>query len=367
MPANRQSLPPQASIPPVAIVGAGLLGRLFAWRLLRQGIPVELFEAGSLDRPRAAAHTAAAMISPLSEVVASEPAIHDMGRKSLALWPRWIDELNQSPGNQFQHSPVTYAANGSLLVAHPQDYGELLQFKRELQHKLGDADPSQWLEPEQISEREPDLGHFSRALYLPDEAYLDNRQLLKALYQQIRALGGRCHEGKAVEPETLARQGFQQVLDCRGIGGQTAASGLRGVRGEVLWVETREVSFRHAIRLCHPRYQLYLVPKPGHRFIIGATEIESEDLSPISLQSHMELASALYTIHPAFAEARIIETDVNLRPAYNDNLPRIEREGDITRINGLYRHGYLLAPHLVQTVMEELMAGHELARINSES
>ena len=63
----------------------------------------------------------------------------------------------------------------------------------------------------------------------------------------------------------------------------------------------------------HPRYKLYIVPKPHGRFIIGATELESEDRSPMSLQSLLELGSALYTLNPAFAEARILELDANLR------------------------------------------------------
>ena len=107
----------------------------------------------------------------------------------------------------------------------------------------------------------------------------------------------------------------------------------------------------------HPRYKLYIVPKPNHQFIIGATEIESEDRSSISLRSSMELMSALYAVNPAFAEARIISQDTNLRPAYMDNLPRIESHSTrfdkpIIRINGLYRHGYLIGPALVEQAIQ---------------
>ena len=116
----------------------------------------------------------------------------------------------------------------------------------------------------------------------------------------------------------------------------------------------------------HPRYKLYIVPKPGNRFIIGATEIESQDRSPVSVQSMLELCSALYTLNPAFAEARILELDANLRPSYWHNLPQIEQKwvhpqfsGDdmqnIVRINGLYRHGFLLAPTVVENVLARLM------------
>jgi glycine oxidase len=127
------------------------------------------------------------------------------------------------------------------------------------------------------------------------------------------------------------------------------------VRGEVLWVHTREVQLQRPVRFMHPRYKLYVVPKPGQHFIIGATEIESEDRSPISLRSNLELSSALYALNPAFAEARITTTDVNLRPALMDNLPRIERQPGLVRANGLYRHGYLLAPAVVEALTAEVL------------
>lgn len=126
-------------------------------------------------------------------------------------------------------------------------------------------------------------------------------------------------------------------------------------------MHTPEVHLTRPIRLMHPRYKLYIVPKPHNRFIIGATEIESEDRSPISVQSLMELTSALYTLNPAFAEARILELDANLRPAYLNNLPQITCRTSalgpaVLTLNGLYRHGYLIAPALVEQALQQLSA-----------
>jgi glycine oxidase len=94
--------------------------------------------------------------------------------------------------------------------------------------------------------------------------------------------------------------------------------------------------------------------EPGSkRYIIGATEIESEDTSPLSVRSSMELLSAVFSVNPNFGEARIVNTETNCRPAFRDNLPRIENEEKLTRINGLYRHGYLLAPAIVEKALNE--------------
>jgi glycine oxidase len=64
----------------------------------------------------------------------------------------------------------------------------------------------------------------------------------------------------------------------------------------------------------------------------------------------MELLNAAYALHPAFGEARVIETGAGVRPAYPDNLPRSSADGGIIRVNGLYRHGFLLAPSVAQDV-----------------
>jgi glycine oxidase len=340
--------------PTIAIAGAGLVGSLLAWRLLRQGATVTVYERNTLLKPRAAAYTAAAMISPLSEVVVSERAIYDMGLDSLRLWPQWLSELAQiTPA-------VHYNNQGSLVVAHPNDAAELEQFASDLRFHLGADNTARWLSPEELKSLEPDLNpQLNPALLLPNEAHLDNRQLLNNLHAAIQRLGGKIIENADItfQPEaTLQGKALAAdwVIDARGTGAKQSQA-VRGVRGEVLWVHTQEVHFTHAIRLMHPRYKLYIVPKPNHHFIVGATEIESQDDSPVSVQSMMELCSALYTLNPAFAEARITELDANLRPSYLDNLPKIIWDADTqsASINGLYRHGYLLAPHLINQFMAQ--------------
>jgi glycine oxidase len=342
----------------IGIAGGGLLGRLIAWRALLSGHRVSLFEAGSLTHSPSAARTAAGMIAPLSEVVVSDRLIYDMGLASLERWPDWLQALGAEVGQ-----PMAYVASGSLAVAHAQDRAELLQLQRDLSNKLGDNRGFRWLDRAGIEKLEPDLAvSFDQGLWLEHEACLDNRAVLDGLLQVIDSRGGICHPGVAVDVRPgsiVARETgteiieteFDWVVDCRGAGARADWSGLRAVRGEVLWVECAEVRLSRPVRLMHPRYKLYVVPKPGHRYVIGATEIESDDCSPISVQSMLELASALYTVHPAFAEARIIETDVNLRPAFMDNLPCVESEPGLIRANGLYRHGYLLAPVIVEHVL----------------
>jgi glycine oxidase len=46
-----------------------------------------------------------------------------------------------------------------------------------------------------------------------------------------------------------------------------------------------------------------------------------------------------------------LRLDSNLRPALPDNEPLLQVEPGRVRINGLFRHGWLLAPALVQDAL----------------
>jgi glycine oxidase len=150
------------------------------------------------------------------------------------------------------------------------------------------------------------------------------------------------------------------VIDCRGLaardaGDETSAT-LRGVTGEFVIVETEEVALARPVRLIHPRWPLYIIPRAGNRFMIGATSIESED-GGVSVRSVLELLSAAYAVHPAFTEARVVEFGAGLRPAFPDNLPRICVRGTQIAVNGLYRHGFLLAPALAEMTVAYVASG----------
>jgi glycine oxidase len=107
------------------------------------------------------------------------------------------------------------------------------------------------------------------------------------------------------------------------------------------------------VRLLHPRHPVYVFPRPEGRLVVGATCIESADRSAVSVRGLLELLSSAYSLIPALAEARVLEFNTQVRPALPDNLPalRIDRERKALYINGLYRHGFLLTPTIVEEVL----------------
>ena len=317
----------------VEIAGAGLMGRLIGWRLCERGATVTLYERAPRAAPQSAAHAAAAMLAPASEYPDADPVIFELGKRSLELWPPLLDAL-----------AVPYSMGGSLLVAHGPDGPLLDKFHRSL--GAAGANEARWVDGNGIEALEPALaGRFQRGLYLPNEGCLDNRALLDALEPRC----GRIRYGHAVDPRDL-RAGI--VIDCRGAG--AGLEGLRGVRGEAIRVHAPEVELSRPVRLMHPRYQLYAAPRPGNEYVIGATQIESDSLQGVTVRSALELLSAAFALHAGFAEAEILELCTGLRPAFTDNLPRIEWDGGVLRVNGLYRHGFLIAPALVDHVLAEI-------------
>ncbi len=317
----------------VEIAGAGLMGRMIGWRLSQRGADVTLHERASREAPESAAHVAAAMLAPVSEYPDADPAVFDMGKRSLALWPTLLDELR-----------VPYGVAGSLLVAHGPDGPLLDKFHRSLGERRDTE--SRWVDADGIAALEPALaGRFQRGLFLPREGWLDNRALLEALEPRCGAI----RYENPVDPRDLEAD---LVIDCRGVG--AGIPDLRGVRGEAIRVCAPEVSLTRPVRLMHPRYQLYAAPRAGHEYVVGATQIESDSTRRVTVRSALELLSAAFALHAGFAEAEIVELCTGLRPAFPDHLPRVEWHDGVLRVNGLYRHGFLVAPALVDHAIAEI-------------
>ena len=356
-----------------AIVGAGLMGRLLAVALAKRGARVELFEKGAADGAHSAARIAAAMLAPLAESAITEDNVVRMGVHSLPRWKQLIDELAK---------PVFFQQDGTLILWHRQDASDAERFTSHLERNCDRnqalAKPIH-LDGQSLTEIEPGVAErFTQGLYLPNEGQLDNRQLLEALLVELTLMKVPCHWNQSADPEQLRNQqnGFDWVIDCRGLGAKEAwkqvadaSKNLRGVRGEVIRLHAPEVKLRRPTRLIHPRYPIYIAPKEDDVYVVGATEIESEDLSPMSVRSAMELLSAIYTVHSGFAEARILEMATQCRPTLKDNLPEISidykpDQAKLMMINGLYRHGFMISPAILDCALEVLSLGSSSTATN---
>ncbi len=336
-----------------AIIGYGLAGRLAALRLLRQGWQVSVYEALPHlgDDPTVTSFSAGGMLAPFSEREHAEALIFQLGMASLELWPQLCEQLSQ---------PVHYQQHGSLIVSHRRDRSLWQHFNSLVYRNLPEGYQSA-IETVQAASIEPDLAeNFSQALYFPTEAHLDPTELLNALAVENQRLGVDLQLGRPVQYQNLADLEqqigcFDTYIDCRGMGARQQLD-LRGVRGEAILVQAPEVSLIRPIRILHPRYTIYIVPRGKQRFYIGATQIERDELSPITLRSSLELMSAAYAVHPGFSEAAVLRSYVGLRPAFADHQPRIVQEDRLFQVNGLFRHGFLISPVLIDELIRQVYA-----------
>jgi glycine oxidase len=319
----------------VSVPGAGIAGTWQALLFTQAGCAVALYERGDASMAQATSYRAGGMLSPFCEAETAEPVITRLGLRSLDVW-RAV--MPQTP------------FNGSLVVAHARDRADFERFcKLTTGHARLDADA--------IAEQEPNLaGRFREALFFRQEGHVDPRQVLPGLHDMLRAAGAALRFGEAIEPCNLDDlDGL--VIDCRGLAARAdTCPALRGVKGEIIIVETRDVNLTRPVRLIHPRWSLYIVPRENHRYLIGATSIECED-ARVSVRSALELLTAAYTVHPAFGEARIVELGAALRPAFPDHRPRITIGDNRITVNGLYRHGFLLAPALAEATVAYVQRG----------
>ena len=316
---------------PVAVIGAGIAGAWQALAFAKAGHAVTLHERGDSAMRDGTTHWGGGMLAPWCEAEVSEPVVSRLGVRALALWRETL------PDAQF---------NGSLVVAHARDRADYDRFARMTSgHTRLDAAALAGIEPSLE-------GRYRDALFYPDEGHVEPRRALPQLHAQIEAAGGTIKFNSEQQPEDLPGL----VIDCRGIFARDRQPALRGVKGEIIIIETDEVQLSRPVRLMHPRWPLYVIPRAENRFMLGATSIEAEDTG-VSVRSALELLGAAYAVHPAFAEARILEIGSGLRPAFPDNLPRIVIEGQRIAVNGLYRHGFLLAPALAELTLAYVQRG----------
>jgi glycine oxidase len=318
----------------ILIRGAGVAGLALAHELAEAGRKVVLADIAA-SPGLGASHHAGGMLAPYCEGETASADVVRLGAQALDWWKRVL------PGE------VTH--EGTMVVAPARDAAELRRFASRTDNHV-------WLDTMAIAEKEPDLaGRFSQALFFADEAHLDPRTAMSALAAKLRSMDVELLVGEAARAVSDSGHTFETVIDCTGKAALGHALHLRGVRGEMVVVETREIRLSRPVRLLHPRIPLYIVPRAADRFMIGATMIESEDDGPASVRSVMELLNAAYALHPAFAEARLIETGAGVRPAFPDNFPRFSREGaNRYRLNGFYRHGFLLAPAMAAAAVREI-------------
>src|SRR5208337_335145 len=262
------------------VVGAGVVGLTTAVALAERGAEVSLVER-SPELGGNASWLAGGMLAPFCEGESASREVVELGRRAIDWWEA--------------HAPGVARA-GTLVVAPPRDVGEIERFAQR-------TDGYERVDEARIAALEPDLaGRFHKGLFFAGEGHVDPRAALRALAERLRAHGADLRFGADGAPPLLpgldpgitgegrgegmrdapssgpsghllphraskdARlsTGFAGdgiVIDCRGFAARPELPDLRGVRGEMIRVRTAELKLTRTVRLLHPRYPLYVVPR----------------------------------------------------------------------------------------------------------
>lgn len=318
----------------VTIVGAGVVGLTIATELEERGVDVEIIEQARSNGNNACSWFAGGMLAPWCEGYTAEEPVVRLGQESIFWWEQHIGKVTK---------------NGSIVLVPPRDMPELSRFARRTQkHTI--------LDKQQLSALEPDLGDkFSKALYFEKEGHIDPRQAMKILESNLAKKGVKIQYGKTLD----THKPKDTIVDARGFSAKDQLKDLRGVKGEMLILKSRDVNITRPIRLIHPRFPAYIVPRGeidgAYIYMVGATQYESEQRGAITARGMVDLLNAVYAIHPAFAEAEILETGADVRPAFPDNLPKLRWIDNTLYVNGLFRHGFLLAPACARMTAETIL------------
>jgi glycine oxidase len=315
----------------IDVLGAGIVGLWQAFVLRRRGHDVTLWDRAGIPGGVRASQLAGAMLAPYCEGEPGHELALRLGLDSLPLWR--------------EHYPEVFSA-GTLVVAAPRDRADYERFAHQTQgHRRVAAS--------ELSELEPALGgRFHEGLYFPDEAHVEPGAAMGYFARELKRMGVVC-QGRAYPDEG----GGDLIIDCRGLAARDDLKTLRGVRGERILIEAKDVRLTRPIRLLHPRVPFYIVPWPTGQFMIGATLIESADGGPATVRSAMELLSCAYALLPELGEARVVEIAAGVRPSFPDNEPKIVVRGRRIFVNGLYRHGFLVSPILAEIVADYIETG----------
>ncbi|TYB84658.1 FAD-dependent oxidoreductase [Oceaniovalibus sp. ACAM 378] len=312
----------------VTIIGAGVAGLCVARALLDRGADVVLVDRHADAGPHACSWWAGGMLAPFCEGESAEEPVVRLGCEAADWWNAKTNAVYRC---------------GSLVVSPARDKSDLVRFAR---RTTGYREVT----GAEIANLEPDLGdRFAKGLFFETECHLTPRLALARLRASILVDGAQFVQDDA-DPDEYAQRGL--TIDCRGFQARANLPDLRGVKGEMLVLSCPDVTLSRPIRMLHPRVPIYLVPRGDGIFMLGATMIEGHAGKHVTARALLELLSAAYALNPAFGEAEVLEIGVDSRPAFPDNLPRIRRVGNLIRANGLFRHGFLLAPAMARMVTE---------------
>lgn len=346
----------------VLIVGGGVIGCALARELAGRGARVALTERAEIGSEASSA--AAGLLTPQAESVARGP-LFDAGLASRDLYPDWIGELEEETGQ-----PVGYRRTGALVCAFTEEEERRLEACLRWQQEAAlRVEAFGRLEIPATLSRHVST-QVRRALFFPDEAFVDCPRLMAALARSLELRGVRVETHRPVIRLRI------EAGRCRGV--ETAAGPVEadtvvdaagawaGLLDGLPWeLPVRPVRGQILALLCEDpppavvqSDEVYLVPRADGRLLAGATVEEAGFRKEVTAGGVERLLSAALRLAPGLRTARFERAWAGLRPGTPDGLPLLGESGlpGLWLATGHFRSGVLLAPWTARA-MADRMAG----------
>jgi glycine oxidase len=348
----------------VIIVGAGIAGLSTAFHLVRRGRRVTLVERDY------GAHNAtwasAGMLAPIHELDFTELPLLYAGQYSKTLHEAWAEELGD----------IGLERSGLLEIALTQDDVGYLERQYAFQREQGLA--VEWLTGRAIQAYEPELSQrIPAAIYAPQDLHVDNRLLRQRLMEYLARHGTQFIEATAEAWHNTATNGnaalqlaagghtyaCQTLIWAQGASPQTPEGQperVFPVKGQAITLTPPPGGLlNRPVRIRNRAYgNAYLVPKRD-RLVLGGTCEEMGFDDSLTAGAMLDLLRKGYAMVPALYDVPIQEPYVAFRPASVSREPFVaQHEGaPVYYVNGLYRHGLLLAPLIGQAAARLIEEG----------
>lgn len=334
----------------VTVVGGGVIGLAIAWRCVRRGLRVRVYDPAP---GTGASYAAAGMLAPVSEAHFGEAKLTRLLVESAARWPDFRAELEAAAG-----ADVGYRDEGTLIAALTAD--DLAEAERLRAYQASLGLPISALRPAELREREPLLSPRLRGgAYAPDDRQVDPRRVVDALRTALAAADVPVIARPVTNLPSVTNDVVVAAVGC----GSAELTGLpvRPVKGQILRLRApagAAPGFRHVIRGYADGRSVYLVPRLDGEVVAGATVEERADVM-VTAGGVLDLLRAAVDLVPELAEYELVETRVGYRPGTPDNGPFVGwlEEPYAIVATGHYRHGVVLAPITADAVVDLITTG----------
>ncbi|MEO8513333.1 MAG: glycine oxidase ThiO [Ignavibacteria bacterium] len=349
------------------IIGGGIIGLSVGWQLAKKGNNVEILERDQAGK--SASWAAAGMLAPQAEMGFEDIELFYLCRKSLEMYPKFCNELFEDSGIK-----VEVEKTGCILPAFDRDDAERLRRLYDFREKIGM--PINWLTGSEAREVEPFLSpRCTGAIWIEDDAQVNNRLMLEALKKAFIKCGGKLYEEHNVENINILNGkvtgvhihgidiNFDNVIVAGGawskqISGipENLLPPVRPVKGQIINLRLND-SCRITKVVRAP--DVYLLPKSDGRLILGASVEEmGYNVEPTAGEVFRLLERGWEAV-PSIYDLPIDSIDVGLRPGSRDHMP-IVGDSDVEGLffaTGHYRNGILLTPVTAFELSEWIATG----------